>query len=214
MTQHRHAECASAVATGWRTGRCTTAQLCIGETYRLHENICSSIIEPGRWLRLRLCACAQLWGRPPDAFLGTRSTAMVYLLLTQPGGWQEKSTELVARQAARSPHGVQWTMSARAPTGVLPLQAMLSRRGGRVRAGGEESRRDTRGPLTGHERSWLVKTVTTTASIQPMTVAAEQPLSPPAPRTDEEAQPGEAFEATILRLDGTTLERLLKLAGE
>lgn len=59
-----------------------------------------------------------------------------------------------------------------------------------------------------------MKTVTTTASIQPMTVAAEQPLSPSAPRTDEEAQPGEAFEATILRLDGTTLERLLKLAGE
>lgn len=73
---------------------------------------------------------------------------------------------------------------------------------------------DTHGPVRGHERSWLVKTVTTAVNTQPMGMAAEQPLSTPALNGEEEQRPDEAFEATILRLDATTLERLFRLAGE
>lgn len=59
-----------------------------------------------------------------------------------------------------------------------------------------------------------MKTVPTAASVQTMNGAIEQPLSPPALQAEEETRSTEAFEATILRLDGTTLERLFKLAGE
>lgn len=58
-----------------------------------------------------------------------------------------------------------------------------------------------------------MKTVTTAVSAQPMGMAAEQPLSTPALNSEEEQRPGEAFEATILQLDGTTLEQLFRLAG-
>lgn len=94
------------------------------------------------------------------------------------------------------------------------MPANIARCGGRVRPRGEKRRHDTRGLTKGRERSYQVKIVPTPASAQPTGMAAEQPLSPPAPGAEGEAQPGDAFEATILRLDGTTLERLLKLAGE
>lgn len=58
-----------------------------------------------------------------------------------------------------------------------------------------------------------MKTVTTAANVQPMGMAAEQPLSSPM-HAEEETRTEEAFEATILRLDATALERLLRLAGE
>lgn len=59
-----------------------------------------------------------------------------------------------------------------------------------------------------------MKTVTTAVSAQPTGMAAEQPLSAPAESGEEEGRTDEVFEATILRLDGTTLERLFRLAGE
>lgn len=65
----------------------------------------------------------------------------------------------------------------------------------------------------GHERNELVKTIVA-ANTSAVLTAGEQPMptSTAARREDERSE--EAFEATIIQLDGATAERLFRLAGE
>lgn len=127
---------------------------------------------------------------------------------------EEKPIELSARRAVRSPHAVQWTEAfALQPAYLPPRGGTLTIRRTCPRSWRSAASLARTAQRMGLERSWLVKTVTTAVSAQPMGMAAEQPLSTPALNSEEEQRPGEAFEATILRLDGTTLEQLFRLAG-
>lgn len=141
---------------------------------------------------------------------------MVYLLLTQLGGLLEEKLAGLrdALGNMKSAWGTMDDERSRSIQCTGPTQG-YSRELEDVFYGGGEPLDDTRGRIMkGHERSWLVKTVTTAASVQPMGIGAEQPLSSLPLGVEEETRPEEAFEATILRLDATTLERILKLAGE
>lgn len=69
-------------------------------------------------------------------------------------------------------------------------------------------------PAWGRERSWLVTTVVTGVSAQALDLAIEQSRTSSTVPVTEEDRPDEAFEATIIQLDGATLERLLRLANE
>jgi hypothetical protein len=67
----------------------------------------------------------------------------------------------------------------------------------------------------GYERSWLVKTVIATASAQQMvTMLDELDPSDLSRGVEDEERSEEAFEATIIRLDGATADRLCRLAGQ
>jgi len=59
-----------------------------------------------------------------------------------------------------------------------------------------------------------VKTAIAGVGTQPVELATEQPHTSSATLSVEEDQSNESFEATILQLDGATLERLLRLAAE
>lgn len=59
-----------------------------------------------------------------------------------------------------------------------------------------------------------MKTAVAGVNAQPVELAIEPPRTSSAVLSTEEDQPDEAFEATILLLDGVTLERLLRLAAE
>ena len=69
-------------------------------------------------------------------------------------------------------------------------------------------------PGKGHERSWLVKTAAVGVNTQSVELAIEQPRTSGAVLATEEEKPDEVFEATILQLDGATLERLFRMAAE
>lgn len=59
-----------------------------------------------------------------------------------------------------------------------------------------------------------MKTVVTGVSAQSVELAIEQPHTSNTVPGTEEDRPDEAYEATIISLDGATLERLLRLARE
>lgn len=59
-----------------------------------------------------------------------------------------------------------------------------------------------------------MKTTVTGMNTQPVELAIEQPRPSGALLSAEEEKPDEVFEATILQLDGATLERLLRMAAE
>jgi hypothetical protein len=64
-----------------------------------------------------------------------------------------------------------------------------------------------------HERSWVVKTVTAAESAQVLSTS-EQAGTSGEPLAEQEERGEESFEATIVRLDGLSLERLFRQADE
>lgn len=112
---------------------------------------------------------------------------------------------------------VQWTKGVRAQPAYLPTregETIVRRRTVESRTGIARAAHDAHGPGSGRERSWLVKTVVTGVSAQPVELAIEQSHTSNTVSGTEEDRPDEAYEATIISLDGDALERLLRLARE